>query len=132
MKSIVFVCSERVIRDSESGLTSIINIIDNITVENYPLNIQRITVVAKLKREQGDDEYVNLLLKGTLEDEVLFNIPIKLDFSRKDISYTKINLGGLLIKTPGTLLFTLHKGEQLIADYEVILKPKEKIEVQTS
>ena len=122
--------ADRAIRDSETGNLSIINILEDITAEAFPILIPRLTVVAFINKETNDDSTQILHLKICNNENIISNNQIKVDFREKNKSKVIIQLGTLPINELGKVHFILENINRVeLERYSIGLKLREEITV---
>lgn len=131
ISSKLFLVADRVIKDSETNNLSIINILDDITAEAYPLLIHKLTIVSFVTKEKENDK-VTLGFKVLNNDTKIIEHQIKVDFRGKNKTRAIIQLGVLPIQEAGQIHFILtdEQGNE-IDRYSINLRLREEIKVIT-
>lgn len=131
ISSKLFLVADRVIKDSETNNLSIINILDDITAEAYPLIIHKLTIVSFVTKEREEDK-VSLGFKILNNDTKIIEHQIKVDFRGKNKTRAIIQLGVLPIQEAGQIHFILtdEQGNE-IDRYSINLRLREEIKVIT-
>ena len=128
----VLLVADRAIRDNETGNLSIINIIEDITAESFPILIPRLTIVAFIHKEQDDNSKPNLRFKLLNNETSIGDHSIKVDFREKNRTKAIIQLGTVPIREPGIAHFILTDAEgNEIDKYSINLNLREEIKVTT-
>jgi len=133
IKSKLFVVADRAIRDSESGNLSIINILDDVIAEAYPLLIARLTIIAFIeKTKKSADNKINLKFIIKNNRLLIGNHTIKVDFRDKEKTRAIIQLNGVPFHEPGKAQFLLTTEEDKEIDSFIVnLKLRNEIKVTT-
>lgn len=133
ISSKVLLVADRAIRDSESGNLSIINILEDIVAESFPILIPRFTVVAFLLKDKNDDSKQTIKFHLKNNDNVLGEHIIKVDFKDKNLTRAIIELGSIPFKESGFAKFVLctEDCKHEIDNYTINLSLREEISVKT-
>lgn len=97
------VCGERVIRDAESNIMSIINIMDEIHTPVFPAAIPRFATLFVVNREQNDDAQQQALIRFLHNGTQIAEVPVNIDFQDKVENRVTLVLDGLVVTGPGVL-----------------------------
>jgi len=125
--------AENVIKDSDTSNISVINIYEDLTVESFPIIIQRLTIIIFLEKQQDDPDIFNTKLKVTNNQETLLNHEIKVDFRGKNKNRAIIRFGGIMFPNPGFVRFTVYDNdEKEICFYNINLRIREDIKVTSN
>ena len=113
MKLVLFVCSQSNSIDLRSNQVSIFNILDNVNAPSFPIVLDKISVLAIFSDDITSGEY-NILMDIVLNDEVLASGPIVVKFGGHTVTRTFTEIGGLILKAPGDLKFSLkYEGNEI-------------------
>ena len=130
IRSKLFIVADRAIRDSDSGNLSIINILDDISAEAFPVIIPRLTIVGFVIKDSEDSDTPSLRFKLLNNEKTIGDHHIKVDFRGKNKTRAIIQLGGIPIPEPGELHFILtNEKEEEIDRYTINLRLREEIKV---
>ena len=125
-------CAESVIRDAETNNISIINILESISAESYPIMIQRSALYTVLTREEGDDESPDLKFVLYNNDDVIKEHKLRVNFRGKNKTRTIIRLGGLPFDNPGEAHFAVFIDDRELGRYSIELNLRDEVEVTSS
>jgi hypothetical protein len=102
------ICSYSSSVDIRTNQVSIFNIIDSIISSNFPIALGPISVLIILTRDP-DEQAPSLRLQIKIEDQILADGPIMVDFQEQFGTRTFAEIGALVIPGPGILTFSLLK-----------------------
>jgi hypothetical protein len=131
ISSKLFLVAERVIRDSESGSISIINILDDIAAESYPILIHKVVAISYLQKTDTDSGKQTLQFQLFNNSTQIGDHQIKVDFRGKNHTKAIIELGGIPLSEPGKASFVLKFEETELNSYSINLVLREEIRVST-
>jgi hypothetical protein len=107
-------CAEHIIIDANSGRLSIVNMFEGIEAASFPLLLPNFSFVLVSEREQNEGSEQALQLKFFLNDDLLKEGPLLIDYGETEINRAVIELQSLIITHPGRLsakVFDQHDGE---------------------
>lgn len=108
IRSKLLLCADRAIRDTDGGNLSIINILDDITAESFPVLIHRFSVINFLIKETAEDpDKPSIRLKVYNNDKIVGDHQLKIDFRGKLKTRSIIQLGGVPLTEPGQAHFII-------------------------
>lgn len=107
IKSLYSICAQRVIIDSVTNQASIIDILETVSSQGFPVNIQKVSCCFYLQRDKSDPSNINLKLSISLNDEVFFQGPASADFKSGLFNRSIINFENLIVQSDGILKFSL-------------------------
>jgi len=131
MHAILCFASEGVIRDTQTNNISAFNILEQISSPGFPLFMQKMFFFCLLEREEGDPATVELRVIASNNDQTIVEVGSTVNFQEKNRNRLIIQIGGLAIPSPGKLVFTLKKDEELLCSYSVEIKKIGEPEVKT-
>lgn len=133
IQSKFLICAEKAIRDADGGALSIINILDDIIAESFPVLIHSFAVIQFLVKSSPDDsDKPNIRLKVLNNETVLIDHLLKIDFRGKLKSRSIIQFGGLQIIEPGQAHFVLYNSDDAEMDrYTLNLTLRQPTTLQT-
>lgn len=94
-------CAEHVIMDANSGRLSIINIYEGIEAASFPLLLANFAFVMVSERQEDEPNEQAFVLKFLLDEDVLKEGPLLIDYEETNINRAIIGLRGLVIPHPG-------------------------------
>ncbi len=122
-KLTIFLVCEKLIQDSETNLTSIINLMDGITPAGFPFMLAQTHLFMYFLKQEGDEKLYDVILKIKQGEQEIFTQNVQLDF--KDFTKMRVNLRiyGIPINLPGTIRFEAYILENLLNSFEVDINP---------
>lgn len=124
--------AESVIKDSDLNSISILNIIEDIMVESFPIGIQKFAVVIFFDKDVNDPDTSSVTLVVKNNDNTLMNQSLRLDFKGKHRNRTIIRIGALIIPSSGTLSFSIIEGDREVCSYAIPLQLRENVQVTST
>lgn len=110
-------CSSRVIRDADENRISVIDLLEDITVPAFPIVIPRLSLIMSLSRDPGDPEAYSGTIFLRLNDQVLLETELPIDFQGALATRATSVIGGLAFQTPGRFSVTWSIPGQVEATY---------------
>lgn len=111
--------AEAVIRDSQANTVSIINLIEGIGMESFPVLIPKVSVLGLFSRDDGDPSRVKVRFEAVLATTRLFSGEGLLDFEDKPNTRFILNVQGFVLTGPGQLRFSFYQDSKKLGSYEV-------------
>jgi|SRR5882672_10205499 uncharacterized protein DUF6941 len=110
--------------DQRTNGLSIINIIDELGSPAFPFIVPRVSIVAILEREMTEPEtYEGFSFSAHFNGQVPFSVGVGINFQGKPKLRSLMDVGGLVIQTPGTLRIALNReGTELAAWYVQVIQ----------
>ncbi|MBV6493791.1 MAG: hypothetical protein LDLANPLL_01814 [Turneriella sp.] len=109
MKIRNFLISERVIRDIGTNNISLINILENISAPRFPIAINQLFIYFQLAKTEDAEKDLqkieNIQMQIFMDSEIINESTVAFDFFGRESATGIMNVGGLLLKKPGTLRF---------------------------
>jgi len=137
--------AESVVRDIDTNLISILNIIDELTAEGFPLFVNRLSVLATIQRTDDEAPARQFLMKVTIGELELARTAISVGFLDGTRANLLVRLQGLVIPVPGSVTFTVYDAtpiesntvnappnERKIIDTYFLAKARQPLSVATS
>jgi hypothetical protein len=115
-------CANRIIVDAASNQVSIIDLLDEMASQSFPIVVPSVHCLFLLKREQADASEQVFRLEVRLEENVIFQTPITANFGENLINRSIVGFEGFVIPGIGTLCFELTLGGQVLASSSVLIK----------
>lgn len=97
------VCAETVVIDRLSNSISVINILEAISVESFPIVLPRVFCLFELTRDNEDPLQLPGLVTFRLGETELVRAPYEVDFQGTLRTRSVMNIQGLVISGPGLL-----------------------------
>ncbi len=111
LKCKAVICSEQVIRDTESNTITAVNIIEELHSPIFPVAIPRFTAVFMLEKDEADNDQQEVRVVIKLGDAQINETPVNLNFQQKKSNRLIVSLNGLVLPSPGLLIVKLlHAG----------------------
>lgn len=107
VRSIICLVADSVIRDAETQLVSVFNILEGITSEGFPLVIPKLTFFSLWGRDEGDARQFTARFTINLDGTELKSLEVPINFSDKVRNRNFVAIHGLLIPRPGSIVFSL-------------------------
>jgi hypothetical protein len=95
--------AEVVVRDGESNSLTLVNLIEEVRPQGFPILVPRLTIVVVLERSVGDPQDTNGRLVVTVGDAELVTVPMNVSFQERPRLRVITNFAGFVIPSPGTL-----------------------------
>ncbi len=115
--------AESVIRDSQTGLISAINIFTDFSPVGFPALIYRLSTLALFTRDDGDPNVLVYLLKIFLDEQNLHEQEISVNFQDKHRMNSIVVFSGLPIPQPGMLRFEIWMENTSIGQFTITVNP---------
>lgn len=122
----LLLCAEGVVVDQRTNSVSVFAIVDEIMPQALPVILTRFVVLVILEREEGDPDGCDSTLILRLNDEIVFEQEMELDFQGKRRVRHMIHFGGVPIENPGTLIASLRLGDREVGKWDITVKPPKK------
>lgn len=126
------IVGENIIKDAESNNISVINILEDISAESFPILIQKMAILIYFEKESHDDDKPTLVLKVSNNNKILVEHTIKADFRGKNKNRNIIKFGGILFPEPGDAKFEIidtNNDNQIVCKYLLTLKLRTPVKV---
>ncbi|MBN2019206.1 MAG: hypothetical protein JW749_03155 [Sedimentisphaerales bacterium] len=118
----IVVC-DRVIFDRITGMPSIINIVQNINAQHYPVRHNQILFFCELTNGHGNTKLRVRLIDMENQDKVIFEQGQVVDFKDvKQIVTVAVNMMGIVFHHTGEYRFQLFANETLLGERSIICR----------
>ncbi len=107
IRNVVSLVAEVVIREAETNNISVINIIDNITAQGFPLFMSRLAFLTIWEKETADPNAYRTIFSIALNEQNLHTQEINIDFQGHLRHRQIVTMQGLVIPQPGPVIFRL-------------------------
>lgn len=114
---------DRVIFDRITGMPSIINIVQIVNAQKYPVRNSQLVFFCELTNGHGITDLEIRLLNVEDEDEILFKQVKQVDF--RDVRHVltlALNMQGIIFPEPGEYRFQLFANGQLLGERRVVCR----------
>ena len=122
MKAVTCLCCEAIIRDGDSGSISLINIIEDITLQGVPAFLPRFAVFLLSEKQDGDLGSNPIRLVILNNEQELVNSDLTVDFGMEDVgsrNRTNIRFAGFLVPNAGDLKIRFLRGDSIYTEYNI-------------
>jgi hypothetical protein len=114
MKLKLLICAENVIIDRTTHKLSLINIIDDLYSEGFPLLFPNFYICVGLTKLDGEPDSCDITANISLDGEELFRSPLEIDFEGGRSARALAQLQSLVISKPGVLEIRVeHAGKEI-------------------
>lgn len=96
------VCGEVALLDSSTNNPSVVNILQQMTVQGFPFIVQKLGCLFMLERDEEDPATPNTSIQITINDDELNTIPFAIDFEDKLRATAVVRIQGVVLPRPGT------------------------------
>lgn len=120
-------CASRVIRDASEERISVVDLMEDIAAQAFPIVIPKLSFVWCLKRESNNDPaQFPGLVTIRLDNEQLFQHPININFQTTLINRQIVAVGGLAIPRPGkvVIIFSAEHVHDASFEFNVLAAPQ--------
>ena len=100
-------CSDLSLTDARTNNFSLINIIEELHSPTFPFIAPRLIITTLTERSKDEESLIEMHLEGKLGANVVIRTHINLDFLDRKRCRAITELQGLVIPTPGDLVFAL-------------------------
>ena len=96
------VCGEVALLDKSTNNSSVVNILQQMTVGGFPFIVQKLGCLFMLERDEEDPATPNTSIQITINDDELNTIPFAIDFEDKLRATAIVRIQGVVLPRPGT------------------------------
>lgn len=118
--------AKRVIIDAQSQQLSIIDYIETIQSQTFPVIMPSLSCVFVLHRDDTEDTKLSFNIVAKIDDTEIINFPGEADFKDKKITRTILNFEGFVIPKAGNLSIKITKDNITLGE---TVTPISKIEL---
>jgi hypothetical protein len=122
MKCLLALCAEKIIRDIDSGLISVVNLLEDVTMLGLPGVISELSCVFLVEREPGDAERTNGSVLLTMGDEEILRGPIVVRFNGNPKFRQVLHIQGIIVPRPGVLRASLVVDDAELGAWEMTVR----------
>lgn len=119
IRAFLAVAANRVIVDSGDNLISIIDVIESIKSQSFPIIIPSITFLFSLRRDIDDILSDNKTIQCLVDDIEILRMPVNLDFQQSSTTRSIINFQGFAIPSAGVLEIRLLDEETVLGEMKI-------------
>jgi hypothetical protein len=123
IKPKLILCADYAMLDSQTNGVSVINILEDITPEGFPLFLPRLTILSILEKDPEDPDTVATRLVVRLNEQQIFTAETPIEFQGKKRNRHITVLGGVPIPNPGPLTAVVLIDGNEIHSYTVEINP---------
>ncbi len=118
MKALFLICAEGATVDQRSNTLSLFKIIEELNISAFPSVISAFTIAVLITRAASEPTDVNdAYVRIELGNQEIFRHPTLLRFQERNRLRIILEIGGLLIPSPGELKATLNINGQELASW---------------
>lgn len=122
MKTVLLACAESTLLDANTNRVSLINVHDEIGSPQFPFLIPIFSVLAITKKDEGEDDEGTCSIKISLDDQIILDAPVLVNYQGGEIHRSMLGLQGLVITGPGILkVILLHENVE-IGEWQIPIK----------
>jgi hypothetical protein len=103
MRADAILCARGTSIDRETGALTIFQIIDGMEATGFPVLLQHTSVVVILEREEDEPPQTQCTLQILLDENLIMNEPVNINFGAARRHRQAINVQGLVVQSPGTV-----------------------------
>jgi len=129
IRSTLMAVSESIVKDSDSNSISILNIIEDVVLESFPIVMPKFATTVFFQKDGTDPDIFNLTLFVRNNNTLLIQHPMRLDFKGKTRNRAIVRFGGILLNEMGTLRFSVEDGTSEICTYTISLTLRDNVQV---
>jgi len=115
----LLLCAQGVVRDTDSNMISIFNILENLQAAGFPFFMQQMDVFALFERLPEDPAQHDILFRLSIGETELLASPLAVDFQDKLRNRSTLHIRGLVVPQPGALRVTPQVGDRVLGTYDV-------------
>jgi hypothetical protein len=112
-------CAESAIRDAQTNVFSLINIIEELPTPALPALLAKCTYFFRIEKEPVDPLIATFRLVLRNNEHVLSDNNLVVDFENKQATRLVAAANGLIVANPGTLTAVLYFGEATLGHWRV-------------
>lgn len=109
IRTVSLICASRIIRDATDNRISAIDMFDDTVIQGFPIVFPRTSILWLLERSQEDSAQTQGTLSVSLNNAVLQDIPVNINFQDKMRTRAIVLIGGLVLQNPGRLAFGVRR-----------------------
>ena len=107
IRSFFAIAANRVIVDSTTNQISIIDVIEGLKAQSFPILIPKITFIYHMYREDEDFTAKDVSLICTINDTEVLRVPAQVNFEQGYTTRAIISFEGFVVASPGQMKVSL-------------------------
>lgn len=116
--------------DARTNNLSLINLIEEIQAVGFPVMLSHLCVVAQIEKEAIDTDDQGLFtIRMRLNERQLFTQPVTANFMGRSKSRLVVDISGLPITEPGTLVVQLVRDDAAVLSSSIVIRIPEAPQV---
>jgi len=115
----LFFCADSAVIDGTRNTISAFHILEQALAASFPTVIPRISIIGSFSREVTDPDTADLTLTGVLAGRQIFSGPFRVLFFQQLAARAVLELQGIIVTTPGDLVFRLLYGQEELAIWSI-------------
>lgn len=131
MKCVLALVARDVVIAHDTGVPSAFNILAGIQAEGFPLLFQELSFLTVWSKDSEDSDGSEGYLTVTIAEKELLREKVQIDFRGKTIARNVANFQGLVLPSPGVLVFRFELGG-VVASYSIDVTASKKVETATT
>ncbi len=121
MRAVISLVAQGVIRDAQTNTISAFNILESLSAEGLPLFVPNIAYFVLWEREPNEPSIREATLNVRLEQTVLISVGARIDFQTFLRARSINQIAGLVLPSPGQLVFEMMVPDGPRATYTVTI-----------
>jgi hypothetical protein len=118
----LILCSDVNILDVNTNRVSSINLIEEISSQQFPIVVPQFSILAVFDKEEGDEEKVDSTLVVKLNDQELARGPIEVNFEGgAKMHRSLVAFQGFVVPVPGRLVVSILQNGKQFGDWSVLV-----------
>ncbi len=114
ISSILMLCGEGVVRDADTNNVSVFNIFDQVSSQNFPFLIHKVSVFNVLSKDSEDEDEADFFIKFFSNKNELMKLPVRIKFGRENKTRSIFQINGLVVPEPGEFEIQLLDNQDVI------------------
>jgi hypothetical protein len=118
MRCLLSLCAESVVVDQATNRASIFGLVDELSVQQFPTAVLRITPLFLIEREQDEPEQLEVVLVLALAGNEVFRAPLGGNFAGRQRLRLILSIQGLVLPTPGVFRASIWHADHELGGWE--------------
>ncbi|SRR6266540_3495923 len=123
MRCLLTICCESAVVDQINNRLSIFNVIDELTVQQFPAVFAKVTLVFLVEREEGDEQQFEARLAISHSGNEIVTSPISANFADRPRLRMIPVIQGFVIAAPGVYRVAFWHGDRELGYWEFTVTP---------
>jgi hypothetical protein len=119
VKSLLAVAAEHCVVDQRTNNLAVISVIEELTSATFPFVFPRLVFATLTEKTEAEPSIIEGVVEGRLNDQVIFSVPIKLDFHGRRKCRSIIDLQMFVIPSPGSLSIVQKHSEEILGRWDI-------------